>query len=130
MRDELERIFHSEGAEFHPRYTINNVELGCHLLLEIGAILITDPLATLAIDPKLFALVPLKPLRMVQTCIYTPVLTPESRSIAEFKACLREEAKAIEKRVAMLLGKAADKTAMRRSRRPARQAREASSSRP
>lgn len=124
MRNELEHVFHSEGAEFHPQYTVNNVELGCHLLLQIGAILITDPLATLAIDPKLFALVPLRPLRMVQTCIYTPVLTPESRSIAEFKACLREEAQAIEKRVALLLGKSrsSGKAAVRRSTWPAKAA--------
>ena len=114
MRDDLEHVFHSEGVEFHPQYTANSVELGCHLLLKIGAIMITDPLVPLAIDPKLFAMVPLKPLRMVQTSIFTPVLTPESRLIAEFKACLREEAKEIEKRVALLLGSAAGKPAARR----------------
>lgn len=116
MRDDLEHIFHSESVEFHPQYTVNSVEVGCRLLLEIGAIMITDPLAPLAIDPKLFALVPLKPLRMVQTSIFTPVLMPESRLTSEFKACLREEANSIEKRVALLLGSSgrAGKAAARR----------------
>jgi len=114
MRDELEHRFHAESTEFHPHYTVNNVELGCRLLLRLGAIMITDPLAPLAIDPALFALVPLKPLRMLQTSIFTPVLTPESRLIAEFKACLREEAREIEKRVALFWG-AAGKAAARSS---------------
>ena len=51
-----------------------------------------------------FALVPLKPLRMVQTSVYTPILRPESRLVAEFIACLRQEAKSLENRVAALLG--------------------------
>jgi hypothetical protein len=67
-------------------------------------VLITDPLVPLAIDPGSFALVPLKPLRMIQTSIFTPILAPESRLIAEFKACLRQEAKVIEEKVAALLG--------------------------
>jgi len=72
--------------------------------LQIDAVLITDPLVPLAIDPRSFALVPLKPLRMVQTSIFTPILALESRLIAEFKACLREEARLLETRVASLLG--------------------------
>jgi DNA-binding transcriptional LysR family regulator len=119
MREELEHRFHAESAEFHPQYTVNSVELGCQLLLRIGAIMITDPLAPLVIDPKLFALVPLKPLRMLQTSIFTPVLMPESRLIAEFKACLREEAQEIEKRVALLWG-ATGKAAARGSGRAAK----------
>lgn len=120
MRDDLEHVFHSEGIEFHPQYTVNNVELGCRLLLRTGAIMITDPLVPLSIDPGLFALVPLDPPRMLQTSIFIPVLTPESRSVAAFKDCLREEAKAIEKRVAALLGnsRAAAKIATRGLRRP------------
>ena len=106
MRDNLEQIFHSESADFHPQYTVNSIEHGCQLLLEIGALMITDPLVPLAMDPGLFALVPLKPLRMIQTSIFTPALAPESRSLAAFKVCLREEAKVIEKRVAALMGKA------------------------
>jgi DNA-binding transcriptional LysR family regulator len=124
LRDDLEHIFLSEGAEFHPQYTANSVELGCHLLLQIGAVMIIDPLVPLAINPDLFALVPLRPSRMVQTSIFTPVLKTESRLIAEFKACLHEEARSIEKRVALLLGnaRATAKTA-RRGGRPAKRAR-------
>jgi DNA-binding transcriptional LysR family regulator len=104
MRNDLEHVFHSEGFELHPQFTSNCIDQGCWLLLEVNAIMITDPLVPLAIDPELFALVPLKPFRMLQTSIFTPVLKPESRLIAEFKACLREEAQAVEKRVASLLG--------------------------
>jgi DNA-binding transcriptional LysR family regulator len=103
MRKELEHMFHAEGAEFHPQYTASSYEHAGALLLQIGAILITDPLVPLAIDPGSFALVPLKPLRMVQTSIFSPILAPESRLIAEFKACLREEGALLEKRVASLL---------------------------
>jgi hypothetical protein len=59
--------------------------------LQIGAILITDPLVPLAIDPGSFALVPLKPLRMVQTSIFTSKLMPEIAVDSEFKACLRKK---------------------------------------
>jgi DNA-binding transcriptional LysR family regulator len=103
MREELEHMFHAEGVEFHPQYTASSYEHAGALLLQIGAVLITDPLVPLAIDPTSFALVPLKPLRMVQTSIFTPILAPESRLIAEFKACLREEGAVLEKRVASLL---------------------------
>jgi DNA-binding transcriptional LysR family regulator len=123
MRDDLEDIFHSQGAKLHPQYTTNSLDHGCHLLLQIGAIMIADPLVPLAIDPDLFALVPLKPARRMQTSIYTPALKPESRVTAEFEACLREEVRAIEKRVASLLGNsgAAGKTAARRpGRKPAK----------
>lgn len=107
VREELEHIFHADGVEFHPQYTASSYEHAGALLLQLGAILITDPLVPLAIDPGSFALVPLKPLRMVQTSIFTPKLTPESRLIAEFKNCLREEGAVLEKRVASLLGNSA-----------------------
>ena len=117
-RDNLEFLFHEEGVEYHPQYTVNSWEHGCHLLLQIGAIMITDPLVPLTIDPNLFALVPLKPLRMVQTSIYAPALRPESRLVADFRACLHEEARALEKRVAALMGRSRG-----RPRRPAKRAR-------
>jgi DNA-binding transcriptional LysR family regulator len=120
MRADLEHLFHAEGAEFHPQYTASSFEHACTLLLQIGAVMITDPLVPLAINPKLFALVPLKPLRMIQTSIFTPVLAPQSRLMAEFKLCLREEARLLEKRVASLLGGAAAKTAAGRRQRKAR----------
>ena len=120
MREDLEHAFHSEGVELHPQYTANCVDHGCRLLLQINAIMIIDPLVPLAIDPKSFALVPLKPLRVVQSGIVTPALKPESRLTAEFKACLREEVQLIEKRVALLPGNsgAASKAAVRGVGRP------------
>lgn len=117
MREDLESLFHSEGVELHPQYTANCVHHGCRLLLQIDAIMIIDPLVALAIDPESFALVPLRPLRVVQSSIVTPALKPESRLIADFKTCLREEAKAIEKRVALLLRNAG--AASKASARPA-----------
>lgn len=124
MREDLEHTFRSEGVELHPQFTANCVDHGCRLLLQIDAIMIIDPLVPLAINPKSFALVPLKPLRMVQSSIVTPALKPESRLTAEFKACLREEAQAIEKRLALLLGSSgtAGKAAVRRASRPAKRA--------
>ena len=122
MRDDLENLFHSEGVALHPQYTANCVDHGCRLLLQIDAIMIIDPLVPLAIDPTSFALVPLKPSRMLQSSIVTPALKPESRLTADFKTCLREEARSIEKRVALLLGgsgfggKAAARRADRRTR--------------
>ena len=124
MRDDLEHIFHSEGVALRPQYTVNCVDHGCRLLLQIDAIMIIDPLVPLAIDPKAFALVPLKPLRMLQSSIVTPALKPESRLTAEFKACLHQEAQSIEKRVALLLANsgAAGKAVARRVGRPVRPA--------
>lgn len=104
MRDDLERLFRSHGVELHAQYTANDIEHGCSLLLQVGGVMITDPLVPLAIGADRFALVPLKPLRMMQTSLCSPVLKPESRLTAEFKACLREEAQSIQRRVAALLG--------------------------
>jgi DNA-binding transcriptional LysR family regulator len=108
MREDLTHLFHAEGVEFRPQYTATSFEHACALLLRIGAVMITDPLVPLAINASLFALVPLKPLRMIQTSVFTPALAPQSRLIAEFKTCLREEAQALEKRVALLLGKSGE----------------------
>jgi DNA-binding transcriptional LysR family regulator len=105
MRDDLEHLFRSQGIELHPQYLANNVEHGCSLLLQVGGVMIADPLVPLAIDPDRFALVRLEPLRMVRTSICTPALKPESRLTAEFKACLREEAQSVQRQVAALLGK-------------------------
>jgi len=104
MREELEKIFRAEGAPFHPQYTASSFEHACSMLLQVGGVMITDPLVPLAIGPRFFALVPLKPLRMVQTSIFTSTLALESRLIDEFKTCLREEARLLETRVASLLG--------------------------
>ena len=104
MRSDLEQQFYAEGVELHPQYTANSIDHGCHLLLQADAIMVTDPLVPLAIGAELFAMVPIKPFRMMQTSIFTPVLKAESRLIAEFKECLRAEAAGIEKRVAALLG--------------------------
>jgi DNA-binding transcriptional LysR family regulator len=104
MRDDLERLFRSHGVELHPQYMANGIEHGCALLLQVGGVMITDPLVPLAIGPERFAMVPLQPMRMMQTCICSPVLKPESRLTAAFKACLREEARVFEQRLSRLFG--------------------------
>jgi DNA-binding transcriptional LysR family regulator len=104
LRDDVEDLFRSEGVLLHPHYTANSVEQACLMVLQTGALMVIDPLAPLAIDPKAFALAPLKPLRMVRTSILTPVLKTQSRLVAAFKICLQEEARSIEKRVAAWLG--------------------------
>lgn len=110
-RDDLEHLFRSQGVDLHPQYICNSVEHGCSMVLQTGAVMIADPLVPLATNPKPFAMVPLKPVHMVRTSIFTPVLKPESRLIAAFKACLREEGQAIVKRVTALLGNEAEKPA-------------------
>jgi len=49
-----------------------------------------------------FAVVPLKPLRMIQASIITPAMKPESRVMRDFKNCLREEARLAEKKLSQL----------------------------
>jgi hypothetical protein len=59
----------------------------------------------LTLDPDGFALVPVKPLHVVQVGIITPPLKADSRLTTLFKDALREEAKAIEQRLARHLGR-------------------------
>jgi hypothetical protein len=84
--------------------------------------MIVDPLVPLAMNPNLFAMVPLKPVQMIQTSIFTAALKPESRLIAEFKDSLRQEARELEKRVALLFGNSsrAETATKRRPNRPPR----------
>ena len=102
IRDDLERLFYSHGVQLHPQYTANDIEHGCSLLLQVGAIMMTDPLVPLTMAPDRFALVPLEPLRLLATSIFSPALKPESRLTADFKACLREEAQSLQQRVTSL----------------------------
>jgi len=121
-RDDLEQLFRSQKVELRPQYIANSVEHGCSMLLQTGAIMIVDPLVPLAMNPNLFAMVPLKPVQMIQTSIFTAALKPESRLIAEFKDSLRQEARELEKRVALLFGNPskAETATERRPNRPPR----------
>ena len=111
MREDLENMFHAAGVELRPQFVVNCVDHGCRMLLQVDAVMVVDPLAPLAIDASAFALVPFRPARVAQSSIATPALKPESRLTAEFKQCLREEARAIEKRLALLFGAAERKAA-------------------
>jgi hypothetical protein len=88
-------MFAAEGLEFRPQLTVSQVDVACHVVLQTGAIMISDPLIPLTLNPEAYAVVPLKPLRLLHLGIATPALNPHSRSTTQFKLCLREETKLI-----------------------------------
>ena len=100
LRDSFERIFLSEGIELEPRFTTNSIDLGCHIALHTGAIMIADPLVALTIDEEAFALVPIKPTHMAMISTFTSSLQSVSQITKRFKVSLQEEARAIEARLA------------------------------
>jgi len=101
-REDLEQMFKAEGLEARPRYTVSSIEVGCRLVLGTGGVMIADPAVLLTADRASFAAVPVKPLRMIQVSMATPTMKPESRLMRDFKNCLREEAKLVEKRLSQL----------------------------
>jgi DNA-binding transcriptional LysR family regulator len=101
-REDLELMFKSEGLDARPLYTVSSADIGCRLALGTGAVIIADPSALVAADRTDFAVVPIRPLRMVQTSFIVPTMKPESRVTRDFKACLIEEARVFEKRLSRL----------------------------
>jgi len=100
-REDLDQAFKVEGLEAKPHYTVSSIDVGCRLALETNAIMIADPTVLLT-NRDAFAVVPLKPLRMIQASIITPAMKPESRVMRDFKNCLREEARLAEKKLSQL----------------------------
>ena len=105
LRQEVERMFAAEGVELRTKFTVGQIDIACDLVLESGAIIISDPLIPMTINTEAYAVVPLKPVHILHIGIVTPALNPESRLTAAFKACLREEASSIEQRLARRFGK-------------------------
>jgi DNA-binding transcriptional LysR family regulator len=105
-REDLERMFMAEGLDARPLYTVSSVDIGCRLALGTGAVCIADPSVLLSTDPDVLAVVPIKPLRIVQTSIIVPATKPESRVTRDFKTCLIEEARVVEKRLSQLYAQA------------------------
>jgi DNA-binding transcriptional LysR family regulator len=103
-REDLEHMFMAEGLDARPLYSVSSADIGCRLALGTGAVIVADPSAVLAAgaDQNDFAVVPIKPLRMVQTSFIIPAMKPESRVTRDFKACLIEEARVFEKRLSRL----------------------------
>ena len=95
LRQEVEAMFASEGFELRPQLTVSQVDVACHVVLQTGAIMIADPLIPLTLNPEAYAVVPLRPLRLLHLGIVTPALNQDSRSTTQFKLCLREETKSI-----------------------------------
>jgi DNA-binding transcriptional LysR family regulator len=95
LRQEVEAMFAAERLEMRPQLTVSQVDVACHIVLQTGAIMISDPLLPLTLNPEAYAVVPLRPLRMLRLGIVTPALNPNSRSTTQFKLCLREETKSI-----------------------------------
>jgi len=102
-REDLERTFRAEGLEPKPLYTVSAVDLGCKLVLRTNAVILTDPTVLLGPDREDYAVVPLKPMRMIQVSMVTQALKPESRLVRAFKACLQQEAKTVEKKLSRLV---------------------------
>lgn len=101
-REDLEQMFKAEGLEARPHYTVSSIDVGSRLVVGTGAVLIADPAVLLAPDRDALAVVPLKPLRMIQASMVTPATKPESRLLRDFKTCLREEARLLERRLSQL----------------------------
>jgi hypothetical protein len=97
-------LFEAGRAPLHPQYMANDAERGCVLLVQVGAVMVTEPPGPLAAGLERLALIPLEPPRLLQSGICCLVLKPESRLTAAFTACLGEEAQSILDRVAPLLG--------------------------
>jgi DNA-binding transcriptional LysR family regulator len=106
MRIDMETMFAAEGLTLRPQITASTAEVACQFVLQANAITVLEPLIPLAFNLDACALVPIKPLYKLPIGIITPVLKPESRLIAHFKTCLREEAKALERRLATRIRKA------------------------
>jgi hypothetical protein len=66
--------------------------------------MISDPLIPLTLNAEAYAVVPLRPVRVLRVGIVTPALNPESRLTTLFKLCLREEAKSIKERLTHRFG--------------------------
>jgi DNA-binding transcriptional LysR family regulator len=101
-REDLDQTFKVEGWEAKPLYTVSSIDVGCRLALGTDAIMIADPAALLTANRDAFAVVPLKPLRMIQASMITPAMKPESRLMRDFKNCLREEARLVEEQLSQL----------------------------
>jgi DNA-binding transcriptional LysR family regulator len=101
-REDLERMFTAEGVDARPLYTVSSVDIGCRLALEAGGICIADPTVLLSADSEALAIVPIRPLRIVQTSLLVPTTKPESRVTRDFKDCLIEEARVVENRLSLL----------------------------
>ena len=98
LRQEVESMFAAQGLEFRPQFTVSNVDIACHIALQAGAIMISDPLIPLTFNAEAYAVVPLRPAHVLHVVIVTPALNPDSRLTKLFKLCLREEAKSIKER--------------------------------
>lgn len=104
LRFEVESMFAAEGLEFRPQLTVSNVDIACHIALQADAIMISDPLIPLTLNAEAYAVVPLRPVRVLHVGIVTPALNPDSRLTTLFKLCLREEAKSIKERLIRRFG--------------------------
>jgi DNA-binding transcriptional LysR family regulator len=104
LRQEVESMFAAEGLEFRPQLTVSQVDIACHIVLQAGAIMISDPLIPLTLNAEAYAVVPLRPVRVLHVGIVTPALNPDSRLTTLFKLCLREEAKSIKERLTHRFG--------------------------
>jgi DNA-binding transcriptional LysR family regulator len=114
-REDLEQMFEAEGLEARPLYTVSSIDIGCRLALGTGAVIIADPLVLLSIDSDAFAVVPVRPVRLVQASMIIPTMKPESRLVRDFKNCMHDEARIVEKRLSQLFRSPASKNVEKKS---------------
>jgi DNA-binding transcriptional LysR family regulator len=95
LRQEVEAMFAAQRLELRPQLTVGQVDVACHVVLQTGSIMISDPLLPITLNPEAYAVMPIRPLRLLHLGIVTPALNPDSRSTTQFKLCLREETKSI-----------------------------------
>jgi len=123
VREQAQQMFAAEGVEWRPQLNPTSSDIACQLVLAANAVTIADPLFPLAHDPEAFALVPVRPARMVRIGFFTPTLAPESRLVAAFKGCLKAEARLIEHKLAQRLKGGPVRSARRRQSPAARASR-------
>jgi DNA-binding transcriptional LysR family regulator len=116
-REDLDQMFEAEGLEARPLYTVSSIDVGCRLALGTGAVVIADPLVLLSKDYDSFAVIPVRPLRMVQASMIIPTMKPESRLVRDFKNRLHEEAMIVENRLSQLFRNPASRRSKLTSRK-------------
>lgn len=105
-----------------PQFTVTSVDIACQFVLQSDAITLAEPIVPLASSPEAFSVVPVRPHRVIHIGMITPALKLESKYVAAFKACLGEETKVLEQKLAQTFAGAAAAESGRRRRDVAKKA--------
>ena len=100
LQTDIEDMFAAESVELRPHLTVMSVEIACQLVLKTASVVIAEPLVPLMLNTQDYALVPIRPSRLVHIGIVESALEPATRLTGLFKASLREEAERVKRRLA------------------------------